>query len=74
MNSSFIAQFKTEKDFHNFTNWLRCFESDFKMQANAVIRFCRVEGCFAKVTLAPSSRYDDVFNAVGGFNGQAYLD
>jgi hypothetical protein len=65
----FVASFKTENDFEKFSRWLRCFEADFQMQANAFIRFMRISGCYAKVTLAPSSRYDEVFHAISAFNG-----
>lgn len=74
MNSSFIASFPAESDFQRFREWLLCFEGDARIDANAAVNFVRVAGCFCKVTLAPSGRYDDVFNAVGGFNGTCMLD
>jgi hypothetical protein len=74
MKKSFTAVFKTENDFSAFSRWLSCFESDFRIQANATIRFLRISGSYAKVILAPSGRYDKIFHAVRAFNGQAFTE
>ena len=73
MKNTITADFKTEFDHSLFLSWLPAWESENKVDTGAKIRFMQVEGLFSRWTLHCSDKhFEQLFNAVGGFNGTAH--